>query len=178
MIIPLGPFSRKFALFPLSTVQYSAPDTFCIPYRRASFFLFFVYYRNRSPEVDIPLLFLWFLLSPLNHRKVAYINNFKESTMGCGTCFYTVFLRLIQWNRSQPIWSALPLTKLIFEIYIFTFIIHQKMVFSLRVYWYSQQLYNSALLHKLDSSIYLNFRTRVFPKKAYFFQNWLLLSPF
>ena len=58
MIIPLGPFSRKFALFPLSTVQYSAPDTFCIPYCRASFFLFFVYYRNRSPEVDIPLLFL------------------------------------------------------------------------------------------------------------------------
>ena len=51
------------------------------------FFLFFVYYRNRSPEVDIPLLFLWFLLSPLNHRKVAYINYFKESTIGCGTCF-------------------------------------------------------------------------------------------
>ena len=89
--------------------------------------------------------------------------------MGCGTCFYTVFLRLIQWNRLQSILSALPLTILIFEIYIFTFIIHQKMVFSLRVYWYSQQLYNSALLHKLDSSIYLNFRTRVFPKKSLFF---------
>ena len=55
------------------------------------FFLFFVRYRIRSPEVNIQLLLLWFLLSPLNHRKVAYINNFKESTMGCGTCFYTVF---------------------------------------------------------------------------------------
>ena len=38
MIIPLGPFSRKFALFSLSAVQYSATDTFCISYCRASFF--------------------------------------------------------------------------------------------------------------------------------------------
>merc|ERR1711978_758966 len=39
MIIPLGPFFRKFALFSLSAVQYSATDTFCISYRRASFFV-------------------------------------------------------------------------------------------------------------------------------------------
>ena len=85
MIISLGPFSRKFALFSLSAVQYSATDTFCISYCRASFFLFFVHYRNRSPEVNIQLLLLWFLLSPLNY---IILKNQSYQRWSCDHSFY------------------------------------------------------------------------------------------
>ena len=67
MIISLEPFFRKIASFPLFAMRSSAIDIFSIPYCRASFFLFFVRYKIRSPEVNIQLLLLWFLLSPLNY---------------------------------------------------------------------------------------------------------------
>ena len=85
MIISLEPFFRKIASFPLFAMQSSAINIFSIPYRRASFFLFFVWYRIRSPEVNIPLLLLWFLLSPLNY---IILKNRSYQWGSCDHSFY------------------------------------------------------------------------------------------
>ena len=65
MIISLEPFFRKIASFPLFAMRSSAIDIFSIPYCRASFFLFFVRYKIRSPEVNIQLLLLCFFIISL-----------------------------------------------------------------------------------------------------------------
>ena len=49
------------------------------------FFLFFVWYRIRSPEVNIPLLLLWFLLSPLNY---IILKNRSYQWGSCDHSFY------------------------------------------------------------------------------------------
>ena len=49
------------------------------------FFLFFVRYRIRSPEVNIQLLLLWFLLSPLNY---IILKNQSYQRGSCDHSFY------------------------------------------------------------------------------------------
>ena len=49
------------------------------------FFLFFVRYRIRSPEVNVQLLLLWFLLSPLNY---IILKNQSYQRGSCDHSFY------------------------------------------------------------------------------------------
>jgi len=67
MIIPPGQSFRKIASPPPFATQWRGINAFSIPHCRASLFLLLARYRIRSPEANIQLLLLWFLLSPLNY---------------------------------------------------------------------------------------------------------------
>ena len=56
-------------------------------------FLFFVRYRIRSPEVNIQLLLLWFLLSPLNYIIL------KNQSYQRGSCDHSFFRS--QWVEQK-----------------------------------------------------------------------------
>ena len=78
-------FFRTIALIPSIAIQSSAINIFQYLIVVRFTFLFLVRYRIRSPEVNIQLLLLWFLLSPLNY---IILKNQSYQRGSCDHSFY------------------------------------------------------------------------------------------